>query len=81
MATAKPNNQTPKRDPQVPSQHSITAARAQNLERWAKKPNTNPMNAPPMAKTVWSPKVSIKLVKFTKFPKGRDSQAFNCLFF
>jgi hypothetical protein len=49
----------------------MTAARAQNLERWAKKPNIKPMSAPPMAKTEWSPKVSIKSVKFTKIPSGQ----------
>jgi hypothetical protein len=68
---AKAISHTPKRVPQVPSQHSMTAARAQNLERCAKNPNIKPMSAPPVAKTEWSPNVSIKLVKFTNFPNGQ----------
>jgi hypothetical protein len=61
----KANNQTLKRSPAWPSQHSSTAARAQKRVRCAAKPNTKPMSAPPAARTLASPQVSNRLARFT----------------
>jgi hypothetical protein len=63
----KASHQTLKRSPGWPSQHSITAARAQKRERWAAKPKMKPTKAPVRASTFESPQVSSKLARFTNF--------------
>jgi len=49
--------------PNWPCQNSTTAARRQNRERWAKKPNNRPSSAPPKASTAPSPYCSSKEVR------------------
>jgi hypothetical protein len=66
-AAPKASHQTLKRSPVRPSQHSTTAARAQNRVRCAANPKMKPTNAPAMSSTFESPQVSSQLATFTDF--------------
>ncbi len=62
-AAAKASSQTDSFSANWPRQNSITAARRQKRERWAKNPNSMPISAPPTASTVPLPCCSTRLVK------------------
>ena len=57
-AVENASNQTDSFSPNWPRQNSMTAARRQKRERWAKKPNRPPMTRPPAISTRASPKRS-----------------------
>ena len=60
-ALAKASSHTESFSANLPCQNSITAARRQKRERWAKKPNSAPMTAPPTASTAPVPWRSTQL--------------------
>ncbi|EWS62729.1 hypothetical protein Y695_04040 [Hydrogenophaga sp. T4] len=67
-AVEKASSQTASFSPNLPCQNSITAARRQNLERCAKKPNASPVSRPQTASTPGSPKRSIQPVQSMATP-------------
>ncbi len=62
-AVANASSQTESFSANLPRQNSITAARRQNRERWAKKPNSRPITAPPTESTPAVPCRSTKVAK------------------